>query len=77
MAALLAAQRQHDDPRARDTYHPLTFGCLCGELVRRVDGRSVGVFFADEVAAPLRLDAWIGLPAHVESRVARLRYAAN
>jgi CubicO group peptidase (beta-lactamase class C family) len=53
-------------------YHPLTFGWLCDELVRRVDGRSVGRFFADEVAAPLGLDVWIGLPVHLETRVSKL-----
>ena len=34
--------------------------------MRRVDGRSVGRFFADEVAAPLALEAWIGLPPELE-----------
>lgn len=77
MAALLAAQPQDRDPRARDVYHALTFGWLCGELIRRVDGRSVGRFFADEVAAPLGLEAWIGLPADLEPRVSVLRYAEN
>jgi CubicO group peptidase (beta-lactamase class C family) len=77
MAALLAAQPQEADPRAAFAYHALTYGWLCGELVRRVDGRSVGRFFADEVAAPLRLEAWIGLPAAVEARVAQLELAPN
>ena len=72
MAALLAAQPPDPDPRAAATYHPLTYGWLCGELVRRVDGRSVGRFFAEEVAAPLDLEVWIGLPAHLEPRVSRL-----
>ena len=53
MAALLAAQPQEGDPRAADVYHALTYGWLCGELIRRVDGRSVGRFFAEEVAEPL------------------------
>ena len=44
-------------------YHGLTFGWLCGGLVRRIDGRTVGAFFADEVARPLALEAWIGRPA--------------
>jgi CubicO group peptidase (beta-lactamase class C family) len=69
MAALLAAQPQSDDPRAAGCYHPLTFGWLVGELVRRADGRSVGRFFADEVAVPLGLELWIGLPGERASRV--------
>jgi CubicO group peptidase (beta-lactamase class C family) len=40
--------------------------------VRRVTGKSLGVFFADEVAAPLGLSAWLGLPEEQEGRVARL-----
>lgn len=72
MAALLAAQAQSEDPRAESTYHPLTFGWLCGELVRRIDGRSIGRFFAEEVAEPLELELWIGLPEEQEERVATI-----
>jgi CubicO group peptidase (beta-lactamase class C family) len=75
MAELLAAQRQSDDPRAAYSYHPLTYGWLCGELVRRVDGRTVGRFFAEEIAGPLELDLWIGLPEEQEPRVATLEPA--
>ena len=73
----LAAQPLEDDPRAARTYHRMTFGWLCGELVRRVTGKSVGRFFADEVAAPLGLDLWIGLPASEEPRVAPCRQAKS
>jgi len=59
----------------RLAYHALTFGWLCGELVRRIDGRTVGTFFAEEFAQPLDLELWIGLPAEVEPRVARLERA--
>jgi len=51
-------------------YHFITFGFLLGEVIRRVSGRSVGQFFADEIAVPLDLDLWIGLPAEQEDRVA-------
>ena len=51
-------------------YHSLTFGYLVGELIRRVSGRSVGRFFAEEIARPLRLDLWLGLPETEEYRVA-------
>ena len=72
MARLLASQPALWEPGSRLCYHALTFGWLCGELVRRVDGRSVGRFLAEEVAGPLGLDAWIGLPAREEPRVALL-----
>ena len=77
LAQLLAAQAPELDPRAQFVYHGLTYGWLCGELVRRVDGRSVGRFFADEVAAPLGLELWIGLPEPCEERVSTLVYAAD
>ena len=77
LAALLAAQPQEADPRGGNVYHAFTFGWLCGEVVRRVDGRSVGEFFAQEVARPLGLDTWIGLPSELEDRVARLEHASN
>ncbi len=50
-------------------YHALTYGWLAGELIRRTDGRSPGQFVAEEIAGPLGLDLWIGLPAEQEPRV--------
>jgi CubicO group peptidase (beta-lactamase class C family) len=75
MAALLARQPRSRDPRASRTYHAVTFGWLCGELIRRVDGRSIGQFFADEIARPLDLDIWIGLPRDLEPRVSTVELA--
>jgi len=68
----LAAQAPLWEPGSTHGYHALTYGWLAGELVRRVDGRSIGAFFADEVATPLGLDFWIGLPESEEARVAPL-----
>lgn len=62
-------------PGTAHGYHALTYGWLAGELVRRVDGRSIGRFFAEEVVAPLGLDFWIGLPAREEARVSTLEIA--
>jgi CubicO group peptidase (beta-lactamase class C family) len=72
MAQLVAAQVPLSAPGEAVAYHALTFGWLCGELLRRVDGRSIGRFWREEVAEPLRLDAWIGLPEEHEPRVAVL-----
>ena len=77
MARLLAAQAPIAPPGAIVTYHVLTYGWLCGELVRRVDGRSIGRFLREEVAEPLGLDVWIGLPEAQESRVAVLEQTAG
>src|SRR5216683_1549091 len=57
-------------PGSMHGYHGLTFGWLVGEVVRRVSGKSLGSFFREEVAEPLGLDFWIGLPEEHESRVA-------
>ena len=40
--------------------------------MRRVTGMSLGTYFATEIAAPLGLDYFIGLPEALEPRVARL-----
>jgi CubicO group peptidase (beta-lactamase class C family) len=71
-AARLAAQTPHWEPGTAHGYHPLTFGWLVGEVVRRISGRSLGRFLADEVAGPLELDLWVGLPPEREPEVARL-----
>ena len=72
VAARLAGQTPQWEPGTAHGYHPLTFGWLVGEVIRRVAGRSVGAMLADEVSAPLGLDLWIGLPPEREASVARL-----
>ncbi len=51
-------------------YHPITYGSLLDGLARRAAGKSVAAIFAEEIAGPLGLDFWIGLPADEEGRVA-------
>jgi CubicO group peptidase (beta-lactamase class C family) len=68
----LAAQTPRWEPGTAHGYHAITYGWLVGEVVRRVSGRSIGRFFAEEVAEPLGLDAYIGLPPEQHSRVATL-----
>lgn len=54
-------------------YHPLNFGWVLGEVVRRVDGRSVGQFFHDEFCRPLNLrHTFLGLPPALAGTVACL-----
>jgi len=72
VSARLAAQAPRWEPGTAHGYHPLTFGWLVGEVVRRVAGRSVGGVLAEEVAGPLGLDTWIGLPPDRETDVAML-----
>ncbi|MFH8974972.1 serine hydrolase domain-containing protein [Streptomyces sp. NPDC017890] len=64
----LAAMRPVWEPGTAYLYHALTYGHLIGEVVRRVTGTSIGAFFAREVAGPLRLNLWMGLPRSAEDR---------
>jgi CubicO group peptidase (beta-lactamase class C family) len=73
----LETQQPSGDPRAALCYHAFNYGWLCGELVRRIDGRGVGRFVAEEIAAPLDLELWIGLPEEHEPRVATMELAAS
>lgn len=77
MSERLARQPALWPPGTGITYHALTFGWLCDGLIRHVDGRSTGAFFRQEVAEPLGLDAWIGLPASARHRVATMERAAD
>jgi CubicO group peptidase (beta-lactamase class C family) len=70
MVKLLEDEEPFWKPGIRNGYHMINFGWTVGELVRRVSGRSLGRFFREEVAAPLGLDFWIGLPEEIEPRVA-------
>jgi len=73
VVAELAAQEPLWEPGTGYAYHAITHGWLVGEVIRRITGRSVGEYFADTVSDPLRLDAWIGLPASLHDRVAHLQ----
>lgn len=77
MAARLAAEPPVWPAGRHLAYHALTFGWLCGELLRRIDGRTLGRFFAEEIATPLDLELWIGLPTLLEPRVAELTRAPD
>jgi len=68
----LARQTPLWPPGTRHGYHAVTYGWLVGEVIRRVTGRSVGRYLAEEIAGPLGLDLWIGLPSSEEHRVSRL-----
>ena len=70
MTARLADEVPFWPPGTRNGYHGFTFGWTVGEMVRRASGKSLGTFFREEVAGPLGLDFWIGLPEEIEPRVA-------
>lgn len=64
LAVVLARQKPAWEPGTRQAYHAVTLGFYEGELLRRVDPRhrSLGQFFQEEIATPLRLAFYIRLP---------------
>ncbi|MGW4608625.1 serine hydrolase domain-containing protein [Streptomyces sp. NPDC004532] len=71
-AAALAAQPPLWEPGTDHGYHAQTYSWLTGELVRRVTGRDIGAWIAAEIARPLGLDLWVGLPGAEAHRVGRV-----
>ena len=70
VTSLLAAQATWWEPGWKSGYHGVSQGNLVGEVVRRVDGRSVGRFFAEEIAGPMGADFHIGTGPEHDARVA-------
>jgi CubicO group peptidase (beta-lactamase class C family) len=69
MVERLAAETPFWKPGTRNGYHGVTSAWTVGEMVHRSTGRRMGRFFAEEVAGPLGIDFWIGLPEEIEPRV--------
>ena len=74
MIEKLEAEPPFWKPGTRHGYHMVNFGWTVGELVRRASGRSLGDFFREEIAEPLGLDFWIGLPEEHEPRVSPVAF---
>ena len=72
MTAALAESAPWWTPGSRHGYHAITFGHLVGEVIRRIDGRSVGAFLRDEVTGPLHADFFIGVPEEADGRAAEV-----
>jgi CubicO group peptidase (beta-lactamase class C family) len=70
VAAAIAPQRPAWTPGTRHGYHALSLGFYEGELIRRVDpeGRTLGRFFQDEIAARLGVEFYFGVPPEVDDR---------
>jgi CubicO group peptidase (beta-lactamase class C family) len=58
----IADQAPNWEPGTEHGYHARSFGWILGELVRRITGQSIGSYIASEIAAPLNLRYWVGLP---------------
>jgi len=77
LAAALARQVPCWPPGSRHGYHALSLGWYEGELLRRVDPqhRTLGRFFQEEIARPLDIEFYIGLPREIpNSRLASVRF---
>ncbi|MEU7696888.1 serine hydrolase domain-containing protein [Streptomyces sp. NPDC039028] len=68
----IAAQAPVWEPGTAHGYHAHTFSWLLSGLVHRTTGRTIGRWVAEEIADPLGLDLWIGLPDAEAHRVGRL-----
>jgi len=76
VAGMLARQRPAWPPGTRHGYHTLTIGLYMQELMRRVDPahRTLGRFFHEEIALPLGLEFYIGLPRTIPAeRIATMK----
>jgi len=76
IANIIAAQTPLWEPGTKHGYHGISLGWYESELIRRVDPkqRRLGAFFAEEIAAKLDLEFYIGLPKEIpDSRIARLK----
>jgi len=77
IADIMARQKPLWEPGEKHGYHLSTMGMYMNELMRCVDpdGRSIGQFFAEEIAKPLDLDFYIGLPDTIpDEELAKVYY---
>ncbi|MEV5733580.1 serine hydrolase domain-containing protein [Streptomyces sp. NPDC052292] len=71
-AAAVAAQAPVWEPGTDHGYHAQTYSWLTGELIRRITGRPVGAYIAEEIARPAGAELWLGLPEAEQARVGRV-----
>jgi CubicO group peptidase (beta-lactamase class C family) len=67
VARVLARAKPAWPPGTRHGYHTMTLGLYMQELIRRVDPghRTLGRVFHEEIAVPLGLEFFIGLPQEI------------
>ncbi len=70
--SMLAAQAPWWEPGTASGYHALNQGHLIGEVIRHIDGRMLGDFFAQEIAGPMGADFHIGLAESEFARIANV-----
>ncbi|MBP2338849.1 CubicO group peptidase (beta-lactamase class C family) [Saccharothrix coeruleofusca] len=70
--ARMAAQAPWWEPGTASGYHMTNYGHLVGEVVRRVSGKTLKRFVAEEIAGPLGADFQIGAAERDWDRIAEL-----
>lgn len=76
ICAAIAAQKPNWVPGDHSGNHAYTLGWIASELIHRRDpqGRRLPQFFAEEIAGPLGLDVFVGLPQSFDrERIARIK----
>jgi CubicO group peptidase (beta-lactamase class C family) len=63
-------QRPAHHPAVGHAYHPMTYGWILGEVIRRITGSTPGSWLREDLAAPLGLHLWIGTPTTERATVA-------
>jgi CubicO group peptidase (beta-lactamase class C family) len=75
VAAAISKQKPLWEPGKKHGYHAISLGWYESELIRKTDPehRTIGRFFADEIARPLGVQFYIGLPDDIpDARVANM-----
>lgn len=70
--AHLAAQAPWWEPGTASGYSLLNYGHVVGEIVRRVSGKTLKAFVAEEIAGPLGADFSIGVPRSEYDRISNV-----
>ncbi|HUL28146.1 MAG TPA: serine hydrolase domain-containing protein, partial [Streptosporangiaceae bacterium] len=68
----MAAQAPWWEPGTASGYHALNYGHLVGELVRRISGKTLKQFVAEEITGPLGADFQIGAAESDWGRIANV-----
>lgn len=72
ITGMLAAQAPWWEPGTQSGYHAITQGFLLGEVVKRITGKTIGAYFREEIAQPLKADFHIGVDPKDFDRIGEL-----
>jgi CubicO group peptidase (beta-lactamase class C family) len=73
----LVLQKPAWEPGTKQGYGAQAWGAYAAELFKQITGESAGTFFKREVASKLKLNLHLGLPAHLQEKVATIYPISN